>query len=203
MKAPCPGPYAKRPFPVDHGLTEAALAREFDDPTFDTRMDRVGEALPFRQYATWPRAEKPPTRGKRNFGTWQSDQRWRWRVVGATIPELRAPEVVGVSREHADLLLTSGYKRKAGDDAAFGFEVDWEKVGGGSDGTARTHGAGAEAGVVFFDADAHRVAEGDAHFSAFADGDRFLVRVEGMLPGREYAWRARAVYGEALSLIHI
>jgi len=59
-----------------------------------------------RRHNAWP--EKPPARGKRNFGLWQADQRWRWRVVGATIPELAPPRVVAVGRETCALAVASG-----------------------------------------------------------------------------------------------
>lgn len=163
-----------KPWPQASGLAAAAVRRELDDPAFDTRMARIGRDLPWADFVAWPRPEAPPKRGKRNFGEWQGDQRWRWRVVGATIPEIAAPTVLGVSRATADLVVKSGYRKKAGDDAAFGFDVAFEAVGAApaADGGAATHGDGAVEGSAFYDAVENAIPDGAAHYDAFGDDPR-------------------------------
>ena len=67
-------------------------------------------------------------RQRKNFGSWQSEQRWNWRVVSATIPELPPPEIIHAGRERCELRLSSSYERRKHDDRPFGFEVQFEQV---------------------------------------------------------------------------
>ena len=169
---------ASRPFPDESGPREHELVQQLDDPAFDTRMDFHGEDLPWAAFASFPRPEKPPARGKRNFGLWQADQRWRWRVVGATIPELAPPKVVAVGRETCALAVASGYARKPGDDAKFGFDVAYEATGEPVAAALElaTHGSGNASGVQFFDADAHAAEEREPGRETSARFPRLLSR---------------------------
>lgn len=187
-------------FPHDQGITGAELLKALDDPEFDFTMARSYSELSWGEFSVWPRPapeEKPvhqqTRRRKKNFGSWQSEQRWNWRVVSATIPELPPPEIVHAGRERCELRLASSYERKKHDDQKFGFEVSFEQTRAPDVklGEVAAWGAGAEQGVQRFDASSLTFDP-----DVFANHKSYTVDVQDVLPARGYAFKVRLYYGE-------
>ena len=134
-------------------------------------------------------------RQRKNFGSWQSEQRWNWRVVSATIPELPPPEIIHAGRERCELRLSSSYERRKHDDRPFGFEVQFEQVTppDASLGEVAAWGPGDEKGTQRFDAASHRQ---EKHETVFANHKSYIVDVKDTLPARGYVFRVRVYYGE-------
>ena len=134
-------------------------------------------------------------RQRKNFGSWQSEQRWNWRVVSATIPELPPPEIIHAGRERCELRLSSSYERRKHDDRPFGFEVQFEQTTPPDKtlGEVAAWGPGDEKGTQRFDAASHRQ---EKHETVFANHKSYIVDVKDTLPARGYVFRVRVYYGE-------
>ena len=105
---------APKTFPTPWGPASDSLAKELENPAFDVRMDNDYEEIDWATFATWPRApERKGRNARKNFGAWQAEQRWGWRVVAATIPELAPPDVLETRREAGDVRVSSARVRRA------------------------------------------------------------------------------------------
>ncbi|KAJ1459212.1 hypothetical protein M885DRAFT_585886, partial [Pelagophyceae sp. CCMP2097] len=119
------------------------------------------------------------------FRGWQSEQRWKWLVTAATIPQLGAPTISELKRNSAAVAFTSAYSPKTGDDSQFGFVVRFEAVEDAGD-----------AGETAFDAvDVYS----GKNFTFADDTVARAARptVAGLGAGTAYRFKVRVFYGDA------
>lgn len=94
--------------------------------------------LRWSDHAQWPRPEVTAVAGgkggeggggskrvRRSQKDWQADVKWKWKVVGLTLPTLSAPTVTAFGRRNATLNWLSGFRVQEGDSSEFGYNITW------------------------------------------------------------------------------
>lgn len=144
----------------------------------DTHMDLYPQDLSWSDYITWPRNVSASTSStsRNDFNRWQKEQRWRWKILAATLPALSNPRVVESSYESATVAFDHDFKPPDQDDSTFGIQVEFSSEDGPLN--ASSKGSGLSNGLVMVES------EGGT--------------ISGLLPGRSYRMRGRIAYADAV-----
>eukprot|EP00613_Pedinella_sp_CCMP2098_P017108 CAMPEP_0171760464 /NCGR_PEP_ID=MMETSP0991-20121206/47483_1 /TAXON_ID=483369 /ORGANISM="non described non described, Strain CCMP2098" /LENGTH=923 /DNA_ID=CAMNT_0012363555 /DNA_START=121 /DNA_END=2893 /DNA_ORIENTATION=+ len=183
--------------------TARPLASALSSLRLDTAMDRQPKALPWSAHSQWPRPPeeassdstvestaggKQGKRVRRTQKDWQADVKWKWRVVGLTLPTLSPPTVKSFGRRNATLNWLSGFQMQEGDSSEFGYNVTWYL------------GHASEGSVAGFKQVAHTDTEGltksDALDDYHAHDLTFALPDGSLAPATEYTFRVAIYYGE-------